>query len=46
MVDGVAGTDLMTVLLDKQRDPAPPPTDPWTPAPSPGAARLLEGHSP
>ena len=41
MVDGVAGTDLMTVLLDAERDPAPLPADTWTPAPGPGSARLL-----
>lgn len=41
MVDGVAGTDLMTVLLDKERDPAPPAPDTWTPMPGPGTARLL-----
>jgi diacylglycerol O-acyltransferase / wax synthase len=41
MVDGVAGTDLMTVLLDKERSPARPPTDAWAPNPGPGNARLL-----
>jgi WS/DGAT/MGAT family acyltransferase len=41
MVDGVASTDLMTVLLDSERDPAPPPSDSWSPEPAPGTARLL-----
>ena len=41
MVDGVAGTGLMTVLLDKERHPARPPTDAWAPIPGPGNARLL-----
>src|SRR2546430_3056806 len=41
MVDGVAGTDLMTVLLDKERDPERPPPAAWTPEPVPGQARLL-----
>ena len=41
MVDGVAGTDLMTVLLDKERDPEPSPGDRWEPEPAPGNARLL-----
>jgi diacylglycerol O-acyltransferase / wax synthase len=41
MVDGVAGTDLMTVLLDQERNPERPPAPPWTPEPAPAAARLL-----
>jgi WS/DGAT/MGAT family acyltransferase len=41
MVDGIAGTDLMTVLLDKDRDPQRPPTSRWTPEPAPGTTRLL-----
>jgi diacylglycerol O-acyltransferase / wax synthase len=41
MVDGVAGTDLMTVLLDSERDPAPPPPDTWTPEQTPSGAQLL-----
>jgi diacylglycerol O-acyltransferase / wax synthase len=43
MVDGIASTDLLTVLLDKARDPARPDVVPWTPGPVPGAARLLGG---
>jgi diacylglycerol O-acyltransferase / wax synthase len=41
MVDGVASTDLMTVLLDNEPEPEAAPPDAWTPEPSPGAARLL-----
>jgi diacylglycerol O-acyltransferase len=41
MVDGVAGTDLMTVLLDLEREPERPDAEPWTPEPEPGRARLL-----
>jgi WS/DGAT/MGAT family acyltransferase len=41
MVDGVASTDLMTILLDKERQPAPPPPDDWKPEPAPGTAQLL-----
>jgi diacylglycerol O-acyltransferase len=42
MVDGVSATDLLSVMLDSERNPAPaaaPP--PWTPAPEPSAAALL-----
>jgi WS/DGAT/MGAT family acyltransferase len=41
MVDGVAGTDLIDVLLDRDRDPAVPAADAWAPAPSPGGPALL-----
>lgn len=41
MVDGVASTDLMTVLLDRERDPEPRPADSWTAESAPGSARLL-----
>jgi WS/DGAT/MGAT family acyltransferase len=41
MVDGVAGTDLMTVLLDRERSAAPPPPQPWAPDPPPATGRLL-----
>src|SRR5438270_500853 len=41
MVDGVAGTDLMTVLLDTERNPEPLPPDSWMAEPAPGSARLL-----
>jgi WS/DGAT/MGAT family acyltransferase len=43
MVDGVASTDLMTVLFDAERDPEPaagPPPD-WNPSPYPSSAGLL-----
>jgi len=41
MVDGVAGTDLMTVLLDAQRSVSLPPAQPWRPAPAPSDGQLL-----
>jgi diacylglycerol O-acyltransferase / wax synthase len=41
MVDGVSGTDLLTVLLDDSPDaPAYPPV-PWRPQPEPSTARIL-----
>ncbi len=41
MVDGIASTDLMTVLMDAERDArhASPPA--WHPEPAPGGTRLL-----
>src|SRR5919205_1946141 len=30
MVDGVSGADLLSVILDRQRDPGPPVPDRWT----------------
>jgi diacylglycerol O-acyltransferase len=42
MVDGVSGTDLLTVMLDHEREPTEAPvSDPWHPRPEPGEARLL-----
>ncbi|HEY3019387.1 MAG TPA: wax ester/triacylglycerol synthase family O-acyltransferase [Solirubrobacteraceae bacterium] len=41
MVDGVSSTDLMSVLLDDAREPAPAPRDMWRPAPEPNAAQLV-----
>jgi diacylglycerol O-acyltransferase len=41
MVDGIAGTDVLTRLFDQSADPAPVPPDDWQPHPQPGAARLL-----
>jgi diacylglycerol O-acyltransferase len=41
MVDGVASTDLMTVLLDANRDSELPSAQDWTPEPQPGTARLV-----
>ena len=40
MVDGVAGTDLMTVLLDVDRSSMPQTPPSWRPAPAPSGARL------
>jgi diacylglycerol O-acyltransferase / wax synthase len=44
MVDGVAATDLLSVLLDSNREPAPVPQDEWQPVPEPSSAELL-AHS-
>ena len=33
MVDGVSGADMVSILLDKEREPAPAPPVPWEPAP-------------
>jgi WS/DGAT/MGAT family acyltransferase len=42
MVDGIASTDLLTVLFDRERDPGPVgEADHWAPGPPPGSARLL-----
>jgi diacylglycerol O-acyltransferase / wax synthase len=41
MVDGVAASDLLSVLLDSERDPGPPAPDAWTPGPEPGPAELV-----
>ncbi len=41
MVDGVASTDLMTVLLDAEPAPRRSAPEPWTPEPQPSSARLL-----
>ncbi len=44
MVDGVAGTDLISILLDQQPIGAPPAEDTWTAsAPAPRGAALREG---
>ncbi len=43
MVDGIASTDLMSVLLDKERDPELPRPDAWAPGSMPGSVRLLAG---
>lgn len=40
MVDGVSGTDMMTVLLDRDPDAPLPPPQPWTPSPEPTDAEL------
>jgi diacylglycerol O-acyltransferase len=41
MVDGIAGTDLLTRVLDPSPTPAPAPPDDWEPEPAPGRLRLL-----
>ncbi|HET6793939.1 MAG TPA: wax ester/triacylglycerol synthase family O-acyltransferase [Acidimicrobiales bacterium] len=41
MVDGVAGTDLLTVTLDADPEPAPPPPDDWSPERQPGSRELM-----
>ncbi len=41
MVDGVAGTDLMAVVLDKERTPDPTPIDDWQPEPEPTGLDLM-----
>ncbi len=40
MVDGIAGSDLLAVVLDRERDPEPAPLDEWRPQPEPSAADL------
>ena len=43
MVDGIAGVDLATVLLDLERTPPPPQRDlePWRPHSEPSGADLV-----
>src|SRR5205807_3336095 len=41
MVDGVSGTDLLTVILDKEPDPEPSLEDGWNPGPAPAGIQLL-----
>jgi diacylglycerol O-acyltransferase len=46
LVDGVSGVDLATVLLDLERQPAPPASpstelEPWRPKPEPTPAELI-----
>jgi diacylglycerol O-acyltransferase len=41
MVDGVAATDILSVLLDKDRQPEPPASDSWSPEPEPGPGQLV-----
>ena len=44
MVDGVSGTDLLTVLLDEEREPAREArVEEWQPGPEPRQAQLLAG---
>ena len=41
MVDGISGTDLMTVMLDDEPDAELPPRHAWEPEPEPSAAKVL-----
>jgi diacylglycerol O-acyltransferase len=41
MVDGVSATDLMSVLLDREREPSPPAPDQWRAEREPNPAELL-----
>lgn len=41
MVDGVSATDLLSVLLDPEREPPRAPSPGWHPQPEPSAADLL-----
>lgn len=43
LVDGVAGVDIATVLLDLEATPSPPATglEPWRPHPEPSPAQLI-----
>ena len=43
VADGVAGTDLMSMLHDDSAVAPPPPPVAWAPVPAPGTARLLAG---
>ena len=41
MVDGVSATDLLSVMLDREREPERGPVPPWTPAREPSAGELF-----
>ncbi|MEU4804771.1 wax ester/triacylglycerol synthase family O-acyltransferase [Actinosynnema sp. NPDC023587] len=41
VVDGIAGTDLMRVLLDRRADTVLPAPEPWSPAPAPSTLDLV-----
>ena len=41
MVDGVAGTDLLTVMLDREPRPEPPPRDAWEAQGAPDGLALM-----
>jgi diacylglycerol O-acyltransferase len=44
MVDGVSGTDLMSVLFDAEREPPTPlPPAQWAPGPEPSTAQIVAG---
>ena len=40
MVDGVSGMELLSVILDSERDPEPPPPDDWRPERQPMGVEL------
>jgi diacylglycerol O-acyltransferase len=41
MVDGIAGVDLISLVLDHERAPAPPAADDWDPEEEPSSLRLV-----
>ena len=41
MVDGVSGTDLLSVVFDDERRPPPAEIPPWAPAPEPSTPRIV-----
>jgi diacylglycerol O-acyltransferase len=41
MVDGVSGTDLLTVVLDREVEPSPPAEDTWSAEQEPSSRTLL-----
>jgi len=41
LVDGVAGTELLAVIMDTSPTPSAPVPDEWTPGPSPNGVRLM-----
>lgn len=41
MVDGVAGADMVSILLDREPDPEPPPPATWAPMPGPSTPDLV-----
>ena len=41
MVDGVSATDLLSVLLDSERDPAPSVAPPWRPTSEPSIGAMV-----
>jgi len=42
MVDGIAGSDLLSAILDRGRVPSSRVTDQWVPSPEPSAAALAQ----